>query len=298
MEAVRAWADPFGVQRPGQASPQRLERADVPVASHVGHADGYGGTLSTPPPTWQMHPLVFQADAPTPQVASPFANVSLAPDPAQVRKESIRRAPDPDQEFIIAGPRNDLDPHLRKHGMGLGMLSALVLAAGIMITPSLGHSAEGQALPQASVSASAPASGNLSELKKLGDSLGLQAETLQKVAGKAGVVDSLSVMPGDLREMYRTLDQKYKKEMVEKLQGTTGFLFIQVSNREAFVNGKAAGVDAFDRMQETLKEAVSDGKVATKDAGKLGGLIEGFRSMTSVQRAALVTVMEADILGR
>lgn len=308
VESLRPWqgvtASPW--QMPARAVPPECAQETSPTSVGDGYlARGLDGGLNRGLSTRGAAGATFAPwrgvagpgeTVPAPEIRSPFAQVTVGPSDEQVRRDSIRRPSEPDQEFIIAGPQTDLDPHMRKHGLGLGILASLVLAAGIMGAPTTARAADVAA--PVSVSTTVASSSNLAELKGLASSLGMQAETLQKVAGRSGVVDTLQGLPPGTREMYRTLDLKYKQQMVEKLQGTSGFLFVRVSNRDAFVNGKAAGVNTFDHMQEKLKEAVQDGKVSSDMGGRLGGVIEQFRTMTSTQREALVSLMEADVLGR
>jgi hypothetical protein len=254
---------------------------------------------------------------PRPVVASPFAPVApqaptdavslggsalppraaVAPPPptdlkgfeiprAALKKAALHRTPDPG-EFLMAGS-STLDPHTRKHFPGMHLLASVLLGAGILTAPL---TVQAQAMPSSTVEIESNMRDQMARTADLARSFGISSQTLQY----SGASTALAKLRPEIGEMYKNLKPEHKKLIVDKLHDTSGFLFIQISNRDAFINGSAAGVNAFDEMQSALKENVADKKLDAGTAQKLSEAIDAFRTMTPQQRAAIVSVLEADV---
>lgn len=132
-----------------------------------------------------------------------------------------------------------------------------------------------------------------SPIDKLADSLGVSSKLLESSSDTA--ISSLERLPGSVRTMYKNLDFRYKKLMIEKLHGSTSVLFTEISHKQAFIDGQAMGVDAFNKMHELVGESVQQGKIDGGTGHKLDQAIEAFRHMTREQRAAVVSLLERDV---
>lgn len=130
-------------------------------------------------------------------------------------------------------------------------------------------------------------------LEKLAESLGVSGRLLETASPTA--ISSLERLPVSVRTMYKNLDDRFKRLMVQKLEGKTSVLFTEISHRQAFIDGQAMGVDAFDKMHELVHENVDSGKIDAGTARKLDQAIEAFRHMTREQRAAVVGLLERDV---
>jgi len=204
---------------------------------------------------------------------------------------------DPGSDFLIAGAHQAeekaLDPFLKRNGPGaaltLGLFMACAIAGSVFNT---GCTYAADRAPGSSVSI---VKGDQGDMVELARSYGLNPTVLEKVIEKGDLGKVLSVLPKEMREMYRNLSTEHKKFMNEKLQGSSGFLFIQVSNKEAFIKGEAAGYNTFDEMQKMLKKKLQSREVDQSLAAKLSRSIETFRGMSLAQRAAMVGLLEADM---
>jgi hypothetical protein len=131
-------------------------------------------------------------------------------------------------------------------------------------------------------------------VEQLADSLGVSSSLLAR--GQSVAV--LERLPLEARTMYRDMPAKYKRIIVQKLHETSGFLFLQVSHRDAFIQGAVGGTNVFDYMEQELQSKMASGTVDRTTAGVISQTIEAFRHMSAHQRAAVVSLLEADVASR
>lgn len=234
------------------------------------------------------------AEKPAVQVTHPLASMLEPVSQKDLQRATLHRPPDPG-EFLMAGAgTSTLDPHMRKHFPGAGLLASVALAAGMLMMPMAAHAASPTGVTAPRMSISTPISpvmqDQMANTAALAQSMGVSPNVIG--AQSAGPLQQISP---DILSMYREMPAGNKKFINDKLHGSTGFLFIQVSNKQAFIDGSAAGKDAFDHMKGVLAESVKSGKLDSTTAQQLSGAIEQFRTMTPDQRAALVQVLEADV---
>jgi hypothetical protein len=102
-------------------------------------------------------------------------------------------------------------------------------------------------------------------------------------------------IPEAVRQAYRSLSAQEKQEIAQRLQGTSGFLFFTVENRQAFIDGQAGGVDVFDHLRAQLQEQVSSGKLERSAFRRLSQALGSLRTLTPQHRAAIVQLLETDV---
>jgi len=267
------------------ASPFRAPSADAPIAD-----PREAFTPSGAQPT--MAPAVVSPHQPVLPVSLGDALSALvAPHrPETLLKASIKkREPEADLGYVVSGQQaNDLDPHVSHPGK-TALLVTLTVASvlvGCVYNPQAAHA--DAARPTTSAT-------NESDLAKLARSYGLDPTVLEKAVDNGEIAGALKILPTEMRQMYRELSGQHKKMIVEKLQGTSGFLFVRVSNRDAFIKGEAMGVNTFDEMEKMLGEKAEEMKLDGALKNKLFRSIQEFRKMTPQQRSALVTLMELDV---
>lgn len=225
----------------------------------------------------------------------------VGPHDTRLLAEATLRKPasDPATEFILAGQSpgdKAADPHTRRHFPGLALVATLFMAAtaaGAAFTPTAAF-AEEPATIAASADHGGASASQAQDLDRLARSYGLNPQVLHNVEARGDLAQVLKILPPQMRDVYKTINQQHKKFIVEKLHGSSGFLFVRVSHRDAFIKGEAAGHNTFDEMQKMLQESVRDGKIDQSMQNRLASAIETFRTLTPQQRSAIVQILEAD----
>lgn len=192
----------------------------------------------------------------------------------------------PRDAYVPSGA--EVEPE-RPRGLSKSLLAGIVMGAAIMAGFPAGAHAQ-QAVQQPTVSAT-----TRDDLIRLAQSYGLKTEVLQQVDSTHGVADLLRVLPSNMRHLYRGMPAQSKKVLLEQLQGSTRVLVVNVSHRNAFINGEAAGRNVWDEMQRGLSEQFKQKKLDPLSYARLTGAVGTFRDMSPQQRGAFLELLRADV---
>ena len=104
---------------------------------------------------------------------------------------------------------------------------------------------------------------------------------------KSGKLDTLRKLPPEVSSLYEKLSPKMRDQFSQQLDGST----FGVSHRQAFVSGRAMGMDTFSYMSDQLKEKVGQGKISSKDAEGLQKALPLMRNLNPKQRDAIAEMI-------
>jgi len=135
---------------------------------------------------------------------------------------------------------------------------------------------------------------DLAEAKQMG----LSEATALKIKANPTLEATLRSIPDGVSGRYKGFNAAQRAYMLREITGRTHVGPFSVSNREAFVKGSVAGIDAFSRMGEKIDGSQQKGELTRREAEELKAGLPGMKSLTPAQRDALATVIVWDCASR
>jgi hypothetical protein len=209
---------------------------------------------------------------------SSLSPVQRAPSPAV--RESGRDDP-ADRVELAGAPQAELMRPTRFDSADLGKK----LARALLATATLTSAAAGMMGPTV-VYAQAP-DADMARLR----AYGLSESTSRQILSKPELVEQLKTLPQDVVARFGSLNANQRRVLGQEIQGKTRFGLVVVQHREAFVKGKAMGMDAFPRMIDKLEEHVKKGSLSAREGAPLIEAVEEMRALTPAQRESIATIL-------
>lgn len=182
------------------------------------------------------------------------------------------------------------EPPPRSHFRGAAVVAGLCMASAMLgVFAPAAHAADGP--PPTSISDST----SREDMVKLARAYGLKTEVLEQSGNGEQFADLLKILTPNMRHMYQAMNAPQKKALLDGLHGSSGFLFVRVSNRDAFVRGEAAGHHIFAEMQRALDEQFQKKAIDGLFYARMSGAVTSFQTMSPQQRATFVSLLEVDV---
>jgi len=219
---------------------------------------------------------------------SPYA--SLTP-PAETEPEIADAVP-----LEGAAPPHDSEPP-RRHLSGFATAVAMSLTCAALLGAAAPAFAQ-EAPPQTTVSTVTVQSDTTragQDVVALARRYGLRTEVLEQINARGRLADLLSSLPSNMPRLYSSLSPSDKKIILDQMHGSSGFLFIRVNHRDAFIRGEAVGHNVFDEMQKSLTEQFRNKQMNDLLYARLTSAVNSFRTMTPQERSVFMQMMEADV---
>ncbi|MEW6282537.1 MAG: hypothetical protein AB1758_28265 [Candidatus Eremiobacterota bacterium] len=102
----------------------------------------------------------------------------------------------------------------------------------------------------------------------------------------------LAHLPAEMQEQYRALDPRARDFMASKLTGSSGFLFLRINHRKAFIKGQALGHDVFDFIAGRVRDKVRKGELTPSQGERTLQFLAVVKTLTPSQRTTLVQLLE------
>lgn len=101
-------------------------------------------------------------------------------------------------------------------------------------------------------------------------------------------------LPASSADAYGRLNDNQRNVISRLLTGKTRILFVTIDNREAFVNGKVAGQDAFPHMLDKIDEEVENGALTPAEGEQMKASMGLLKGLTPEQRDTVARLVALD----
>ena len=123
---------------------------------------------------------------------------------------------------------------------------------------------------------------------------GLSATTAEKVARKPALMDTLKSLPDSVIGTFSSLTPGQKMVLTKELYGKSTIVFKTIVHKDAFITGKAMGLDAFPTMLGRIDDHVKKHEVTPAEAKSLKETLEQMKPLSVEQRKAIFSVLEME----
>lgn len=129
---------------------------------------------------------------------------------------------------------------------------------------------------------------------QLASDFGVDQSVIDKVQQAEKDSPVLATLPPSIRSAWHAVSPDDRIDLDKGFQGTSGFLFIRVSNKKAFISGEVAGHNVFDDARKDLDKELKHNKISQETHDRFVDVFEAARPLTKDQRASFMRVMDAD----
>lgn len=122
----------------------------------------------------------------------------------------------------------------------------------------------------------------------------LSPDTVEALRGDTDLRGRALQLPASSADAYGRLNDNQRSVISQLLSGKTRIVFVTIDNREAFINGKVAGQDAFPHMLDRIDAEVENGKLTRPEGDQMKSSIGLLKVLTPEQRETVARLIQLD----
>lgn len=235
-----------------------------------------------------LAPITGASPRPIAQVASPYspspvARAAGAPEPADRASVSVLSA--------ASGADASASASAPSGAVKLRSLAMVAMMALGGIASAVGGNVAMAAEPGHSVAVTQSVSQSEEALARRAR---LSPAAVEALRGDADLRGRALQLPTSSADAYGRMNENQRNVISQLLSGKTRIVFVTIDNREAFINGKVAGQDAFPHMLDRIDEEVENGRLTRTEGDQMKSSMGLLKVLTPEQRDTVARLIQLD----